>query len=59
VLAVWAADCAGRTLFLFEAQAPSDMRPRGMCSGDCPPTRPAGMLGALTSDMHTRLTGSE
>jgi len=28
VLAVWAADCAERTLSLFEAQAPSDTRAR-------------------------------
>jgi ABC-type molybdenum transport system ATPase subunit/photorepair protein PhrA len=28
VLGVWAADCAERTLSLFEAQAPSDTRPR-------------------------------
>jgi hypothetical protein len=28
VLASWAADCAERTLWLFEAQAPNDTRPR-------------------------------
>jgi hypothetical protein len=28
VLAVWAADCAERTLSLFEARAPDDTRPR-------------------------------
>jgi hypothetical protein len=28
VLAVWAADCAERTLSLFEAQSPTDSRPR-------------------------------
>ena len=33
VLAVWAADCAERTLSLFEAQAPSDTRPREAISG--------------------------
>ncbi len=33
VLAVWAADCAERTLWLFEAQAPSDTRPRDAIHG--------------------------
>ncbi len=33
VLAVWAADCAERTLPLFEAQAPGDMRPRDAIDG--------------------------
>ena len=33
VLAVWAADCAERTLPLFEAQAPSDLRPRDAIDG--------------------------
>jgi len=33
VLAVWAADCAERTLSLFEAQAPSDPRPRDAIDG--------------------------
>jgi hypothetical protein len=33
VLAVWAADCAERTLALFEAQAPSDGRPREAIDG--------------------------
>lgn len=33
VLAVWAADCAERTLRLFEAQAPSDPRPRDAIDG--------------------------
>ena len=33
VLAVWAADCAERTLSLFEAQAPSDTRPRDAIDG--------------------------
>lgn len=33
VLAVWAADCAERTLSLFEAQAPSDSRPRDAIDG--------------------------
>jgi hypothetical protein len=28
IVAVWAADCAGRVLGLFEAQAPGDSRPR-------------------------------
>jgi hypothetical protein len=28
VVAVWAADCAGRVLGLFEAEAPGDSRPR-------------------------------
>ena len=33
MLAVWAADCAERTLSLFEAQAPSDTRPRDAIDG--------------------------
>jgi hypothetical protein len=33
VLAVWAADCAERTLWLFEAQAPTDTRPRDAIDG--------------------------
>jgi immunity protein 5 of polymorphic toxin system len=33
VLAVWAADCAERTLSLFEAQAPTDTRPRDAIEG--------------------------
>jgi hypothetical protein len=33
VLAVWAADCAERTLSLFEAQAPGDTRPRDAIDG--------------------------
>lgn len=33
VLAVWAADCAERTLSLFEAQAPNDTRPREAIDG--------------------------
>jgi hypothetical protein len=33
VLAVWAAGCAERTLSLFEAQAPSDTRPRDAIDG--------------------------
>jgi hypothetical protein len=33
VLAVWAADCAERTLSLFEAQAPGDTRPRDAIEG--------------------------
>jgi hypothetical protein len=33
VLAVWAADCAERTLSLFEAQAPNDTRPRDAIDG--------------------------
>ena len=33
VVAVWAADCAERTLSLFEAQAPSDTRPREALEG--------------------------
>jgi hypothetical protein len=33
VLAVWAADCAERTLPLFEVQAPSDTRPRDAIDG--------------------------
>lgn len=95
VLAVWAADCAERTLSLFEVQAPGDTRPRdaidglrAFAGGEMrigkvraavadeirwqqshtsptvrnvlrrlpPPTRPAGMLGALISDTHTKLT---
>jgi len=33
VLAVWAADCAERTLSLFETQAPGDTRPRDAIDG--------------------------
>jgi hypothetical protein len=33
VLAPWAADCAARTLRLFEAQAPGDTRPREAIDG--------------------------
>jgi hypothetical protein len=33
VLAVWAADCAERTLSFFEQRAPSDTRPRGAIDG--------------------------
>jgi hypothetical protein len=33
VLAAWAADCAERTRSLFEAQAPSDTRPRDAIDG--------------------------
>jgi hypothetical protein len=33
VLATWAADCAERTLPLFEAQAPGDTRPRDAVDG--------------------------
>jgi hypothetical protein len=33
VLAVWAADCAERTLALFEAKAPNDNRPRAAVDG--------------------------
>jgi hypothetical protein len=33
VLAAWAADCAERTMSLFEAQAPSDTRPRDAVDG--------------------------
>ncbi len=33
VLATWAADCAERTLSLFEAQAPTDTRPRDAIDG--------------------------
>ena len=33
VLAVWAADCAERTLSLFEEQAPNDTRPRDAIDG--------------------------
>ena len=33
MLAVWAADCAERTLPLFEAQVPSDPRPRDAIEG--------------------------
>lgn len=33
VLAVWAADCAERTLSLFETQARSDARPRDAIDG--------------------------
>jgi hypothetical protein len=33
VLAAWAADCAERTLSLFEAEAPNDPRPRAAIDG--------------------------
>ena len=33
VVAVWAADCAERTLSLFEAKAPGDTRPRDALDG--------------------------
>ena len=33
VLAVWAADCAERTLSLFEVQSPTDTRPREALDG--------------------------
>lgn len=33
MLAVWAADCAERTLRLFEARAPQDVRPREALEG--------------------------
>lgn len=33
VLAVWAADCAERTLSLFEVPAPNDLRPRDAIDG--------------------------
>jgi hypothetical protein len=33
LLAVWAADCADRTLPLFEAKAPADVRPREAIAG--------------------------
>jgi hypothetical protein len=33
VMAVWAADCAERTLYLFEMQAPGDTRPRDAIAG--------------------------
>ncbi|MHB8449969.1 MAG: putative immunity protein [Mycobacteriales bacterium] len=33
VLALWAADCAERTLLLFEVQAPGDTRPREAVDG--------------------------
>ena len=32
-LAVWAADCAERTLSLFEVRAPNDLRPRDALDG--------------------------
>jgi hypothetical protein len=33
VVSVWAADCAGRVLGLFEAEAPGDARPREAIAG--------------------------
>lgn len=33
LLAVWAADCAGRVLRLFESEAPGDTRPRDAIDG--------------------------
>ena len=64
VLAVWAADCAEQRLSLFEARAPGEVR-RQLDLASCPvrdvlrrlppPTRPAGMLGALIEGMPTTL----
>jgi hypothetical protein len=54
-LAVWAADCAERTLSLFEAQAPSDRRPRDAIDGLRAFARgemPIGRLRALSAAAH-------
>jgi hypothetical protein len=55
-LAVWAADCAQRTLRLFEAQAPSDMRPRDAIDGlraFARGEKRIGQVRALASEAHT------
>jgi hypothetical protein len=55
VLAVWAADCAERTLPLFEAQAPSDSRPRDAIEGVRAFARGElriGAVGALSARAH-------
>ena len=55
VLAVWAADCAERRLSLFEAQAPSDSRPRDAIDGLRAFARgemPIGRVRALSAQAH-------
>jgi len=55
VLGVWAADCAERTLFLFEVQAPSDTRPREAIDGVRAFARGEmriGMVRALSARAH-------
>ena len=55
VLAVWAADCAERTLWLFEAQAPRDTRPRDAIDGLRAFARgemPIGKVRALSARAH-------
>jgi len=55
MLAVWAADCAERTLPLFEAQAPNDTRPRDAIEGVRAFARgemPIGKVRALVARAH-------
>lgn len=55
VLATWAADCAERTLPLFEAQAPDDRRPRDAVDGlraFARGERRIGELRALSAQAH-------
>jgi len=55
VLAVWASDCAERTLPLFEAVAPHDARPRGALEGVRAFARGESRIGAvrkLAADAH-------
>lgn len=55
VLAVWAADCAERSLSLFEAQAPSDTRPGDAIDGVRAFTRGEMRIGkvrALSAQAH-------
>jgi hypothetical protein len=56
VLAVWAADCAGRTLALFEVRAPGDPRPREAIEGARALYRGEMQIGpvrALAAQAHT------
>jgi len=56
VLAVWAADCAERTLSLFETQARSDARPRDAIDGLRAFARGEMRIGrvrALSAQAHT------
>ena len=49
VLAVWAADCAERTLALFEVHAPDDPRPRAAIDGARAFARGELRIGVLLS----------
>jgi hypothetical protein len=62
MLAVWAADCAERTLSLFEAQAPGDTRPRDAIDGlrAFAGEMRIGQVRALSmSELHPKLTTSK